>query len=249
MHSEAASEGGRIRAMRENSENSGLAALWTAFALLVLVVVWLMADGRDRGLLLLGTMGLAFGAFCVWLAVRIFNRRERWAKRTAGLTIALAVVYLLSFPVLATVFFVWNFPSIVMAPYLPLVLLWEEWPVLKTVFELFFSPIGLATAILGLLATGIFGVLTARRWFKENAWSIVLPCARLSMTGQVIHSTVFNEAGRHAVPRSITIQFDEAGGVDRVELLQSSVNVLRLPRVPRQKGRGTLGFGSATPSA
>jgi nitrate reductase NapE component len=39
----------------------------------------------------------AFGAFCVWLAVRIFNRRERWAKRTAlGLVIAV-VVYPLSF--------------------------------------------------------------------------------------------------------------------------------------------------------
>jgi hypothetical protein len=25
---------------------------------------------------------IAFAAFCVWLAVRIFNRRERWAKRT-----------------------------------------------------------------------------------------------------------------------------------------------------------------------
>jgi len=43
--------------------------------------------------------------------------------------------------------------------------------------------------------------------------------------------------------------FDEVREVDRVELLQSSANVLRLPKVPRQKGRGTLGFDSATPSA
>jgi hypothetical protein len=28
-------------------------------------------------------LGVAFAAFSVWLAVRIINRRERWAKRTA----------------------------------------------------------------------------------------------------------------------------------------------------------------------
>jgi len=28
-------------------------------------------------------IGIAFAAFCVWLAVRIVNRRERWAKRIA----------------------------------------------------------------------------------------------------------------------------------------------------------------------
>jgi nitrate reductase NapE component len=39
----------------------------------------------------------AFAAFCVWLGVRIANRRERWSKWTAaGLVIAL-VVYPISF--------------------------------------------------------------------------------------------------------------------------------------------------------
>jgi hypothetical protein len=28
-------------------------------------------------------LGVAFVAFSIWLAVRIINRRERWAKRTA----------------------------------------------------------------------------------------------------------------------------------------------------------------------
>lgn len=42
--------------------------------------------------------GVALAGFCVWLAVRIFNRRERWAKRLAvGTAIALPVLYLLSF--------------------------------------------------------------------------------------------------------------------------------------------------------
>jgi hypothetical protein len=36
--------------------------------------------------------GIAFGAFCVWLAVRVYNRRERWAKRTA-IGAAVAALY------------------------------------------------------------------------------------------------------------------------------------------------------------
>jgi hypothetical protein len=31
----------------------------------------------------LAVTGVAFAAFCVWLTVRIVNRRERWAIRTA----------------------------------------------------------------------------------------------------------------------------------------------------------------------
>lgn len=36
-------------------------------------------------------LAVAFAAFCVWLTVRIINRRERWAKWTAvGLAVVLA---------------------------------------------------------------------------------------------------------------------------------------------------------------
>ncbi len=38
---------------------------------------------------------VAFAAFCVWLAVRIVDRRERWAKRTA---IALILWMLVAYP-------------------------------------------------------------------------------------------------------------------------------------------------------
>jgi hypothetical protein len=31
-------------------------------------------------LIVLSAIGVAFAAFWVWLAVRIINRRERWAK-------------------------------------------------------------------------------------------------------------------------------------------------------------------------
>jgi len=42
--------------------------------------------------------GIVVAAFCVWLAVRIFNRRERWAKWTlAGLVLGLPLLYVLSF--------------------------------------------------------------------------------------------------------------------------------------------------------
>jgi hypothetical protein len=41
--------------------------------------------------------GVAFVAFCVWLGVRIVNRRERWAKWTLATLTGLPVLYMLSF--------------------------------------------------------------------------------------------------------------------------------------------------------
>lgn len=41
--------------------------------------------------------GIAFAAFCVWLAVRTINRRERWAKWTLAAVVAVPVLYVLSF--------------------------------------------------------------------------------------------------------------------------------------------------------
>jgi hypothetical protein len=50
--------------------------------------------------ILLPALSVAFAAFCVWLTVRIVNRRERWAKWTlAGLLIGLPVFYVASFGV------------------------------------------------------------------------------------------------------------------------------------------------------
>jgi hypothetical protein len=45
--------------------------------------------------LFLSTLAVAFAALCVWLTVRIVNRRERWAKWT--LAVAIALVYPASF--------------------------------------------------------------------------------------------------------------------------------------------------------
>jgi cytochrome bd-type quinol oxidase subunit 1 len=44
----------------------------------------------------LGVFGVAFAAFCVWLVVRIINRRERWAKWTLAMMIGLPALYVLS---------------------------------------------------------------------------------------------------------------------------------------------------------
>jgi hypothetical protein len=46
----------------------------------------------------LAIFGVAFAAFCVWLGVRVYNRRERWAKWVLAVTIfSMPVLYVLSF--------------------------------------------------------------------------------------------------------------------------------------------------------
>jgi len=45
----------------------------------------------------LAGVAVVFSAFVVWLAVRIINRRGRWAKRTAIAPAASPVIYVLSF--------------------------------------------------------------------------------------------------------------------------------------------------------
>lgn len=42
------------------------------------------------------TFGVSYAAFSIWLTVRIVNRRERWAKRTAVVLAVLAVLYPIS---------------------------------------------------------------------------------------------------------------------------------------------------------
>jgi hypothetical protein len=46
--------------------------------------------------IILPTLAVAFAAFCVWLGVRVYNRRERWAKWTAVALTFSAVAYLIS---------------------------------------------------------------------------------------------------------------------------------------------------------
>jgi hypothetical protein len=45
--------------------------------------------------IILPTLAVGFAAFCVWLTVRIVNRRERWAKLT-GVALVVLVAYPLS---------------------------------------------------------------------------------------------------------------------------------------------------------
>lgn len=46
---------------------------------------------------MLPTLAVAFTAFCVWLTVRIVNRRERWAKRMLAAVVGVPVLYVASF--------------------------------------------------------------------------------------------------------------------------------------------------------
>ncbi|HEY2251160.1 MAG TPA: hypothetical protein VGH74_08875, partial [Planctomycetaceae bacterium] len=47
--------------------------------------------------LALPIVGFAFVAFCVWLTVRIVNRRQRWAKWTLATVVGFPVLYVASF--------------------------------------------------------------------------------------------------------------------------------------------------------
>lgn len=47
--------------------------------------------------IILPALGITFAAFCVWLTVRIVNRRERWAKWTLAAVLNLPVLYVASF--------------------------------------------------------------------------------------------------------------------------------------------------------
>ena len=46
--------------------------------------------------ILIPALAVAFAAFCVWLTVRVVNRRERWAKWTMAATVVVPVLYVLS---------------------------------------------------------------------------------------------------------------------------------------------------------
>ncbi|HEY3966209.1 MAG TPA: hypothetical protein VGM05_16740 [Planctomycetaceae bacterium] len=43
--------------------------------------------------ILLPALAVVFGAFCVWLIVRNVNRRERWAKWTLAVALAVLLAY------------------------------------------------------------------------------------------------------------------------------------------------------------
>lgn len=86
-------------------------------------------------------LGVIFAAFAVWLGVRIVNRRERWAKRTAIVLVALLAGYPLSYgpvvllsrrhllPKFVEELFLWFYlPLAVIVPDMPEpIKAWFEW--------------------------------------------------------------------------------------------------------------------------
>jgi hypothetical protein len=54
--------------------------------------------GYNPGMsILFSALAVAFAAVCIWLAVRIINRRERWAKRALATLVLLPAIYVSSF--------------------------------------------------------------------------------------------------------------------------------------------------------
>jgi hypothetical protein len=47
--------------------------------------------------IILPALAVAFAAFCVWLGVRIVNRRDRWAKWSLAAVVGPPLLYILSF--------------------------------------------------------------------------------------------------------------------------------------------------------
>jgi hypothetical protein len=47
--------------------------------------------------ILFSVLGMAIAALCVWLTVRIINRRERWSKRTLAAVVGVPMLYIMSF--------------------------------------------------------------------------------------------------------------------------------------------------------
>jgi hypothetical protein len=46
--------------------------------------------------LIIAALAIAFAAFCIWLGVRIVNRREKWSKRLAIILAIVSILYPLS---------------------------------------------------------------------------------------------------------------------------------------------------------
>lgn len=47
----------------------------------------------DQMSIVLLSLGVAFAAFCIWLTVRIVNRRERWAMRLALMSVVAVLTW------------------------------------------------------------------------------------------------------------------------------------------------------------
>jgi len=72
-------------------------ACWGTVALVLALVAYLFSFDSGTDDVIISSLCLAFVAFIVWLTVRFVNRRERWAKRTGMILVALLVLYPLSF--------------------------------------------------------------------------------------------------------------------------------------------------------
>lgn len=70
---------------------------WAAILTTAILLLAIMAALVLAGNVAPGVAGVAFAALCVWLTVRIINRRERWAIRVAvSITVVAASILTLA---------------------------------------------------------------------------------------------------------------------------------------------------------
>lgn len=111
-------------------------------------------------MILLSTLAVAFAALCVWLSVRIVNRRERWAKWTLAAAVGLPVLYVLSFGPAC-----WWFSG---EPHEPIAdeFVWNRWPSAPKVYW----PIGWLSA--GRHPDDPIRITI--NWYATRRWPVVM---------------------------------------------------------------------------
>jgi O-antigen/teichoic acid export membrane protein len=77
---------------------------------------------------LLLALGAGLGALCIWLTVRIINRRERWAKRTLAALVCLPLLYVLSFGPVCGLAVAFHGPDWILSIYGPLFFIQDHGP-------------------------------------------------------------------------------------------------------------------------
>jgi drug/metabolite transporter (DMT)-like permease len=88
---------GRMPGMSERQTNRAILGVIVVAGVVVLAE-WQRHRQESLSLtILVPALAVAFAASCVWLAVRIINRRERWAKRTLAAMVGVPILYVASF--------------------------------------------------------------------------------------------------------------------------------------------------------
>src|SRR5579863_3459563 len=121
----------------------------------------------------LSIIGAAFPALCLWLGIRIINRRERWAKWTLAIVLGVPALYLASFGPAC-----WWFSG---KPHEPIAdeFVWDRWPSASRIYW----PLGRLSA--GRNPNDPIRI--AINWYATRRWEVVM--LPYDWTGNSWHSS------------------------------------------------------------